>query len=65
MEEKLRIREEIIKLVQPKEREKVFDVGIGSGLLAIGFTKAFKWRINGDLKRNLKILDLKMLNLPL
>ncbi|RJX15289.1 class I SAM-dependent methyltransferase [Candidatus Bathyarchaeota archaeon] len=42
LEEKLRIREEIIKLVQPKEGEKVLDVGTGGGLLAIGFAKAAK-----------------------
>jgi len=28
-------------------------------LLAIGFTKAFKWRINGDLKRKLEDFGLK------
>ena len=42
LEERLRIREELIKLVQPKERDKVLDVGTGGGLLAIGFAKATK-----------------------
>ena len=40
LEERLRIREELIKLVQPKEGDKVLDVGTGGGLLAIGFAKA-------------------------
>jgi len=42
LEERLRIREELIKLVQPKEGDRVLDVGTGSGLLAIGFAKANK-----------------------
>ena len=42
MEERLRIREELIKLVQPKEGDRVLDVGTGGGLLAIGFAKANK-----------------------
>ncbi|HDI12875.1 MAG TPA: hypothetical protein ENF64_02025, partial [Hadesarchaea archaeon] len=42
LEEKLRIRGELIKLVQPKEGDKVLDVGTGGGLLAIGFVKAIK-----------------------
>jgi len=42
LEEKLRVREELIKLVQPKEGDKVLDVGTGGGLLAIGFAKATK-----------------------
>ena len=42
LEERLRIREELIKLVQPKEGDKVLDVGTGGGLLAIGFAKAAK-----------------------
>jgi len=40
LEERLRIREELLKLVQPKEGDKVLDVGTGGGLLAIGFAKA-------------------------
>ena len=40
LEERLRIREELIKLVQPKREDKVLDVGTGGGLLAIGFAKA-------------------------
>jgi len=40
LEERLRIREELIKLVQPKESDMVLDVGTGGGLLAIGFAKA-------------------------
>jgi len=42
LEERLRIREELIKLVQPKEGDRVLDVGTGGGLLAIGFAKAAK-----------------------
>ena len=42
LEERLRIREELIKLVQPKEGDRVLDVGTGGGLLAIGFAKADK-----------------------
>jgi len=42
LEERLRIREELIKLVQPNEGDKVLDVGTGGGLLAIGFAKAAK-----------------------
>ena len=42
LEERLRIREELIKLVQPKEGDRVLDVGTGGGLLAIGFAKAVK-----------------------
>lgn len=42
MKERLRIREESIKLVQPVEGDWVLDVGTGGGLLAIGFAKAAK-----------------------
>ena len=42
LEEKLKIREELVKLVRPKEGDKVLDVGTGGGLLAIGFAKAAK-----------------------
>jgi len=42
LEERLRIREELIKLVQPKDGDKVLDVGTGGGLLAIGFAKAIR-----------------------
>jgi len=42
LEERLRIREELIKLVEPKEGDRVLDVGTGGGLLAIGFAKAAK-----------------------
>jgi len=42
LEERLRIREELIKLVQPAEGDRVLDVGTGGGLLAIGFAKAAK-----------------------
>lgn len=40
LEERLRIREELIRLVQPREGDWVLDVGTGGGLLAIGFAKA-------------------------
>lgn len=40
LEERLRIRDEFIKFVQPKDGDKVLDVGTGGGLLAIGFAKA-------------------------
>ena len=40
LEERLRIREELIRMVQPKEGDMVLDVGTGGGLLAIGFAKA-------------------------
>jgi ubiquinone/menaquinone biosynthesis C-methylase UbiE len=40
LEERLRIREELIKIVQPKKGDMVLDVGTGGGLLAIGFAKA-------------------------
>ena len=39
---KIKVREELIKLVEPKEGDKVLDVGTGGGLLAIGFAKAAK-----------------------
>ena len=41
-EERLRIREELVKLIQPRGGDKVLDVGTGGGLLAIGFAKAAK-----------------------
>jgi len=47
LEERLRIREELIKLVQPKEGDKVLDVGTGGGLLAIGFAKAKNVKATG------------------
>lgn len=40
LEERLRIREELVKLIRPKKGDKVLDVGTGGGLLAIGFAKA-------------------------
>jgi len=42
LEERLRIREELIRFVQPKDGDKILDVGTGGGLLAIGFAKAIK-----------------------
>jgi len=42
LEERLRIRDEFIKQVQPKDGDRVLDVGTGGGLLAIGFVKAAK-----------------------
>lgn len=42
LEERLKIRDELIKFVQPKDGDKVLDVGTGGGLLAIGFAKALK-----------------------
>ena len=42
LEERLRIRQELIRLVQPKDGDKILDVGTGGGLLAIGFAKAIK-----------------------
>jgi len=40
LEERLRIRDEVIRLVQPKDGDRILDVGTGGGLLAIGFAKA-------------------------
>jgi len=40
VEERLRIRDELIKFVQPRDGDKILDVGTGGGLLAIGFVKA-------------------------
>ena len=42
LEEKLRIREEFMKIVKPVDGERVLDVGTGGGLLAIGYAKAMK-----------------------
>ena len=42
IEERLKIREELIRFVQPKEGDKILDVGTGAGLLAIGFAKVLK-----------------------
>jgi len=42
LEEKLRIREELIKFVQPKDGDRILDVGTGGGLLAIGLAKAIR-----------------------
>jgi len=39
LEERRRIREEFIKVVQPREGDKVLDVGTGGGFLVIGFAK--------------------------
>ena len=46
LEEKLRIREEFMKIVKPVDGERVLDVGTGGGLLAIGYAKAMK---NGEV----------------
>jgi len=40
LEERLRIRDEVIRLVQPKDGDRILDVGTGGGLLAIGFAKS-------------------------
>jgi len=42
LSQKLRIREEFLKLVKPRDGERVLDVGTGGGLLAIGYAKAMK-----------------------
>jgi len=42
LEEKVKIRDELIKFVHPKEGCRVLDVGTGGGLLAIGFAKALE-----------------------
>ena len=42
LEDKLRIREDFIRLVGVKDGEKVLDVGTGSGFLAIGFAKKMR-----------------------
>jgi ubiquinone/menaquinone biosynthesis C-methylase UbiE len=42
LEQRLKIREELIRFVPPKEGNRVLDVGTGGGLLAIGFAKAKK-----------------------
>ena len=42
LEEGLRIREELIKLVQPEKGDKLLELGTGGGSLAIGFTKSTK-----------------------
>lgn len=42
LEEKIRIREEFLRIVGVKDGEKVLDVGTGAGLVAIGFAKAMK-----------------------
>ncbi|HDD66777.1 MAG TPA: class I SAM-dependent methyltransferase [Nitrososphaeria archaeon] len=42
LEEKLRIREEFMRIVKPADGELVLDVGTGGGLLAIGYAKAMK-----------------------
>ncbi len=42
LEEKLRIREEFIRIVKPVDGEFILDVGTGGGLLAIGYAKAMK-----------------------
>jgi len=39
LEERLRIRDELIKFVKPRDGDRVLDVGTGAGLLAIGFAK--------------------------
>lgn len=45
LEERLRIRDALMEFVQPKDGDKVLDVGTGGGLLAIGFAKAIR---NGE-----------------
>ncbi|RLI84396.1 hypothetical protein DRP07_01270 [Archaeoglobales archaeon] len=47
LEERLRIRNELINLVQPRENDKILDVGTGGGLLAIGFAKRAKCKAVG------------------
>jgi len=42
LEEKMRIRDELIKTVQPREGDRILDVGTGGGLLAIGFAKVLR-----------------------
>jgi len=42
LDEKLRIREEFLRIVKPVDGELVLDVGTGGGLLAIGYAKAMK-----------------------
>ncbi|RLG92060.1 MAG: hypothetical protein DRO36_02640 [Candidatus Hecatellales archaeon] len=42
LEEKLKVREEVIRVTKPKDGEKILDVGTGGGLLAIGFAKTIK-----------------------
>ena len=42
LEERLKIREELIKFVKPRDGDRVLDVGTGGGLLAIGFAKAIE-----------------------
>ena len=42
LEQKLRLREEFMRIVKPVDGELVLDVGTGGGLLAIGYAKAMK-----------------------
>ena len=42
LEEKMRIREDFIRLVGVKDGERILDVGTGSGFLAIGFAKKMR-----------------------
>ncbi|WXG42199.1 MAG: class I SAM-dependent methyltransferase [Candidatus Freyarchaeum deiterrae] len=39
---KIKLREKIIRIAQPRENNAILDVGTGRGLLAIGFAKALK-----------------------
>ena len=42
LEKKFRLREEFIRIIQPREGDRVLDVGTGRGLLAVGFAKVIR-----------------------
>jgi len=42
LEDRLRIRDEFMKLIRPEDGNRVLDVGTGGGFLAIGFAKAIR-----------------------
>jgi ubiquinone/menaquinone biosynthesis C-methylase UbiE len=43
IEDRMRLRDELIKFTKPKDGYRILDVGTGAGLLAIGFAKAINY----------------------